>query len=337
MLETDRNQLYPLLFEPAYKQVLWGGVKFRTALNRALPEDAPSLGESWDICDRPNVSSEIINGSFAGMTLGELTEMYGSDLVGRSYHSGAFPLMVKIIDTGSGSTSLHVHPTDEFHMEQNEYCDAKTEMWYILQADKGARVFAGLRTDATRQKFLDRIRESDVLEQVQGFDSVVGDAYFIPGGRLHCLGQGNLVLEISRNSDTTFRLSDWNREDAGGLHRELHVRDAVTCLDFSDRAVPRVCGVSNRTSHNRKYSLISHCPFFHCDKLMLVEDWRDATDVRTGFHILTAVNQPFTVENSRFCTRVGVFESVLIPACFGDYMVRVTPGTEGTDIIRTTL
>ena len=311
-----------MLLNPYLRPMIWGGVRLKTKYNKV--SESENIGESWELTIRPEAVSTIANGVYEGKRLCDVMN-----------YDGTFPLLIKFIDARD-KLSVQVHPDDDI-TDTNGLPLGKTEMWYILQADKGARVFAGLRTDATRQKFLDRIRESDVLEQVQGFDSVVGDAYFIPGGRLHCLGQGNLVLEISRNSDTTFRLSDWNREDAGGLHRELHVRDAVTCLDFSDRAVPRVCGVSNRTSHNRKYSLISHCPFFHCDKLMLVEDWRDATDVRTGFHILTAVNQPFTVENSRFCTRVGVFESVLIPACFGDYMVRVTPGTEGTDIIRTTL
>ncbi len=334
MEELDRSELYPFLFEPAYKEVLWGGNKFRTVIGRDLPEDTPPLGESWDICDRPNISSTVINGRLAGATLGELLDTYRCDLAGRSYLGGAFPLMVKLLDTGSARMSVHVHPSDEFCAAQNTFCEPKAEMWYVLQADKGARIYAGLKTTATRHKFLDLVREKELLDELQSFDSVPGDAYFLPPGRVHSLGAGNLVLEISRNSDTVYRITDFGREDASGTKRQLHVREAVSCMDFIDRTVPRVCGVSNTSAHNRKYPIINRCPYFHCDSMVLVDDWRDETDVKTGFHILTSVGKAFDVGNDRFTTHVSPYESVLIPACFGSYMIHVQGET---DLIRTTL
>ncbi len=334
MDEIDKSELYPFLFEPAYKEVLWGGSKFRTVIGRNLPEDMPPLGESWEICDRPNISSTVINGSLAGASLGELVETYRHDLIGRNYSGGAFPLMVKLLDTGKAPMSVHVHPSDEYCAAQETHCEPKTEMWYILQADPDARVYAGLKPAAIRHKFLDLVREKELLDELQSFSSVPGDAYFLPAGRVHSLGMGNLVLEISRNSDTSYRITDFGREDSGGEKRSLSVREAIACMDFTDRTVPRVCGVSNRSAHNRKYPVINRCPYFRCDTLLLVDEWRDATDVRTGFHILTSADRPFDVGNDRFTTHVQPYESVLIPACFGNYLIRVQGETK---LIRTTL
>lgn len=133
-----------------------------------------------------------------------------------------------------------------------------------------------------------------------------------------------------------FRISDWNREDENGERRELNIRDALACTDFTDRMVPRICGASNTSPVNRKYPLINRCPSFHCDELMLVERWRDTTGPDNSFHILTAVSGPFSVGNERFLTHVKYGESVLIPACFGNYVISV-PENKETDIIRTTL
>jgi len=335
MITIEKDALYPLLFEPVYKSVFWGGNKLRTLLNRPLPPDTPPIGEAWDICDRPNVSSTVINGPLAGTTLAELAANFGCDLVGRSFQGGAFPVLVKIIDAAK-RLSLQVHPTEEFCREQNTFCEPKTEMLYVLQADPGARVYASLKHSVTRQQFMDCIHDPEIESLLQNFDSIPGDAYFLPPGRVHTLGAGNLVLEISQNGATTFRITDWNRVDESGEKRDLNVRDAVACMDFTDRTVPRICGASNTTDHNRKYPLVNHCQSFRCEELMLVEDWRSTTDKCASFHILTAIDHPFNVGSERGWTRVERGRSVLIPACFEDYMIAVENKT-GTNIIRTTL
>lgn len=330
------QKLYPLLFEPAYKQVFWGGKKIQNVLKRDLPDDILPIGESWEICDRPNISSEVLYGPLAGTQLRDLVEQYGQALVGRNYHSGPFPLMVKLISTAQ-PLSIQVHPTEEFCGKHTTFCEPKSEMWYILDAERDSTVSVGLKPTSTRQIFLSSIRESDLKDQLQEFSSVPGDAYFIPAGKVHTLSGGNLVLEISSNSDTAFRLTDWNRNDETGEKRELHIHDAVSCMDFIDRTPARICGASNTTNHNRKYPLVNRCPYFHCDALMLVANWRDTTGNGASCHILTAVNQPFEIHSGHFepvC--VGFGESVLIPACFGEYLIVVSPGAK-TDIIRTTL
>ncbi len=329
-----KDDLYPLLFEPAYKRVFWGGSKLRTMLNRPLAENE-RIGESWEICDRPNISNPVYNGPLEGTTLGTLVEHFGAEFVGKNYKGGAFPLMVKLIDARE-RLSLQVHPTDEFCRTRNTYCEPKAEMWYVMQADPGARIYANLNMASSPENFKNVVHESDVENHLQQFDAVVGDAYFIPPGRVHFLGAGCFVLEISQNSTTSFRLTDWNRVDENGAKRELNLRDAYSCIQFTDRTNPRICGASNHADHNRQYPLINRCPAFRCNELLLVNEMLDSTDRDNSCHILTAVNLPFEVGNSKVVTQVVPGSSVLIPACFGDYCIDVVSGKE-TSIIRTSL
>ncbi len=332
----SKEELYPFLFEPYYKTVLWGGTRIKTVLNRPLPDDADHVGEAWDICDRPGMESKVINGSLAGTTIHQLIEWYGAELVGSGFKGGRFPLMVKIIDSNQ-NLSLQVHPDEIYCAQQNGTCEPKTEMWYVLSAEKGAKIYVGLKSTTTRQKFLAHLNSAEMENDIQSFDSYPGDAYFIKAGRPHMIGAGNLLLEIQQNSDTTYRVYDWNRLGPDGKPRELHLDQAVACTDFMDRTVARISGVSGEVGHNRKYPIINRCQFFHCEDLKLISEWRSTTAGHPGScHILTAVNAPFDVGNEKFRTEVQPGTSVLIPACFGEYTIKVTGGIT-TSIVRTTL
>ena len=332
----SKEELYPFLFEPYYKTVLWGGTRIKTVLNRPLPDDADHVGEAWDICDRPGMESKVINGSLAGTTIHQLIEWYGAELVGAGFKGGRFSLMVKIIDSNQ-NLSLQVHPDENYCAQQNGTCEPKTEMWYVLSAEKGAKIYVGLKSTTTRQKFLEHLNSAEMESDIQSFDSYPGDAYFIKAGRPHMIGAGNLLLEIQQNSDTTYRVYDWNRLGPDGKPRELHLEQAVACTDFMDRTVARISGVSGEVGHNRKYPIINRCQFFYCEDLKLISEWRSTTAGHPGScHILTAVNAPFDVGNEKFRTAVQPGTSVLIPACFGEYTVKVTEGIT-TSIVRTTL
>ncbi|MBR2425363.1 MAG: class I mannose-6-phosphate isomerase [Lentisphaeria bacterium] len=331
-----KEELYPFLFEPYYKTVLWGGTRIKTVLNRPLPEDADHVGEAWDICDRPGMESKVTNGALAGTTIHQLIEWYGPELIGPDFKGGRFPLMVKIIDSNQ-NLSLQVHPDENYCAEKGGGCEPKTEMWYVLSAEKNAKIYVGLKSTTTRQKFLEHLNSAEMENDIQSFDSAAGDAYFIKAGRPHMIGAGNLLLEIQQNSDTTYRVYDWNRLGPDGKPRELHLEQAVACTDFMDRTVARISGVSGDTDHNRKYPIINRCQFFYCEDLKLVSEWRSTTIGQPGsFHILTAVNAPFNVGNTKFRTEVQPGSSVLIPACFGEYTVKVSAGIT-TSIVRTTL
>lgn len=336
MKAPEKEDFYPLLFESFYKKVLWGGTKLASVLKRPVTEDMGPIGEAWDICDRPGMESLVINGSMTGATLHELIECAGADLIGPKYQGGRFPLIVKIIDAKK-NLSMQVHPSESYcaRMPDDPY-EPKTEMWYILNAERSSKIYVGLKSTTTRQQFLSHMNTANIENDIQCFDSVPGDAYFINAGRVHMIGAGNLLLEISQNSNTTYRLYDWGRTDENGKPRELHLEKAVACMDFTDRTLSRITGSCDTAGHNRKYPVINRCPHFQCDDLKLVSEWRDDTETSGSFHILTAVNAPVSVQNSRFTTEVAAGCSVLVPACFGRYIIKVTPGIT-TTVIRTTL
>lgn len=332
MIDTDA--LYPLVFKPVYKEVMWGGNKLETILKRDVPSHCSPIGEAWEIVDRDDAVSIVENGPLKGETLRKLVEFYGKELIGAHFNGGKFPLLVKIIDAGK-RLSLQVHP-DEAACARTPGIEPKTEMWYIIQADKGAKIIAGLRNNTTKVQFLQNVASPEVERTLQIFDSVPGDAYFIKAGKVHAIGAGNLLLEIQQNSNTTFRISDWGRVDANGKSRELHVDAARDCIDFTDRTVPRISGPCDSTDRNRKYPVVNTCPFFKVEDLRLVENWRDNTNSTNSFHIITAINEPVTVGRDDRTVEVKAGSSCLIPAAFGLYHIFV-PAGKNTTVVKTTL
>ncbi len=331
----DKNQLYPIIFEPIYMARMWGGKKMAPVLNRQLPESTEPIGESWELVDREGEQSVIANGPLQGMTISQLIETYGRDIISPSYQGKKFPLMVKLIDAGK-RLSLQVHPDSDACAEIGEGAEPKTEMWYIISADRTAKIMAGIKQNATKRQIIDTMSGPDVEKYLQVFDSKPGDAYFIPSGKIHAIGSGNLLLEIQQNSDTTYRVSDWGRVDSNGKSRELHVEKALKSIAFTDRTPSRITGVSDNVAHNRKFPIIKHCPFFHVDDLRLVETWRDSTSESGSFHLITPINNPVTVGNEECRTQVPAGSTCFIPATFGVYWISLDTDQE-TTVVRTTL
>ena len=335
MVNLDKDALYPLLFEPACKQVIWGGHRLAEKYGRTLPANGAPVGESWEICDRPEFASPVSNGPLKGVTIRELVEKFGRELVGRSFRNGRFPILVKLLDAEK-RVSLQVHPSESACARIGGTAEPKTEMWYILDASEGATIIAGINPKSSKMRFMENLDSPDIEAQLQVFDSFPGDAYFIPAGRVHAIGAGNLLLEIQQNSDTTYRLSDWGRVGSDGKSRELHIEEALKCIDFMDRTVPRITGPSDQARHNRKFPLLKHCPYFQVEELLLTTDWHDSTVSTASFHLLTAVSAPFTVGRSGRTAEVPTGSTCLLPACFGSYTITPAAGGQHT-IIRTTL
>ena len=333
MTKLAPKHIYPLLFTPIYKEVIWGGAMLKTHLRRKTPTAKLPIGEAWEIVDRDGDVSVVENGPLKGSTLRELLEKYGKNIVGKDFDGGAFPLLVKIIDAGD-RLSLQVHP-DAAAAARQSNAEPKTEMWYVIAAKNDARIIAGLSRKCTKIGFLDLLDSPDIEDCLQVFESQPGDAYFINAGTVHAIGEGNLLLEIQQNSDTTYRLSDWGRVGPGGKPRQLHVKEALDCINFADRTSPRISGVTGETEHNRKFPIVKYCPHFLVDDLRLVEDWRDVTDGKS-FHLLTAVNAPVTVGNDEKSVKIPTGRTCLIPACFGAYHINVNPDRE-TTVIKTVL
>ena len=223
--------LYPFTFRPVFKERVWGGRELERLYRKPLPPGVP-IGESWEISDRPGDVSVIANGAHAGKDLRWLMENHAADLLGAAKpQGGRFPLLVKILDARD-KLSLQVHPPPAKAAELGG--EPKTEMWYVAEAAPGAELYVGLKRGVTRASFEQRLEAGTVAECFHRVRVRRGDAMFLPSGRVHALGAGLVVFEIQQNSDTTYRVFDWNRLGLDGKPRELHIPQALASIDFGD-------------------------------------------------------------------------------------------------------
>ncbi len=229
---------YPIRFVPIYQERVWGGRRLESVYGRKLPGAVP-IGESWEISDREGASSVVANGPWAGRTLAELLARDASGLMGDArahLRAGRFPLLVKVLDARE-VLSLQVHPpADQTRRLGGE---PKSEMWYFTDVEPGAEILVGLRPGTTRDGFQRQLAAGDVEQCFHRIPVAPGDAMFLPSGRVHAIGAGLLLFEIQENSDTTFRVFDWNRKGLDGEPRPLHVAESMESIDFEDYA-PRL-------------------------------------------------------------------------------------------------
>jgi mannose-6-phosphate isomerase len=223
--------LYPLTFHPIFKERVWGGRKLEQLYSKPLPPGVP-IGESWEISDRPGDVSVIANGPSAGKDLHWAVENHALELLGtaKAQHE-RFPLLVKILDARE-MLSLQVHPPANKAAELGG--EPKTEMWYIADAAPGAELYLGLKRGVTRLEFEEKLRAGTVADCVHRVKVRAGDAMFLPSGRLHAIGAGLVIFEIQQNSDTTYRVFDWNRPGLDGKPRDLHIPKSLASIDFND-------------------------------------------------------------------------------------------------------
>lgn len=257
--------LYPLTFRPIFKPRPWGGRNLERLFAKPLPPDVP-VGESWEISDRPGDVSLIAHGPLAGRDLHWLVQNRGAEVLGDApLQNGRFPLLVKILDAQE-VLSLQVHPPP--HMAAALGGEPKTELWYVAHAAPGAELFAGLKRGVTRAEFEQRLRAGTVAECIHRIPVRAGDALFLPSGRVHALGGGLVIFEIQQNSDTTYRVFDWNRVGLDGKPRQLHVAEALASMDFNDIEPALLPGGFTGEGAVRRRPLVEHA-LFCVDALLL--------------------------------------------------------------------
>lgn len=249
----------PLSFTPIYQERIWGGRTLEQSLGRELPASKP-IGESWDVVDRPEAQSVINAGPLRGINLHTLWTQHRAAVFGEGTHpSERFPLLVKILDAQE-SLSVQVHPSGG--EKEAALGEPKNEWWYILEAKPQASIYAGFTRPLTRTEFATASTQGSIENLLHRIPVKAGDSIYVPGGRCHAIGAGCLIAEIQQNSDTTFRVFDWNRLGPGGQPRALHLAESLACTDFLDVAPPVAPALAEAPFS---------CAFFGVEKIHLRE------------------------------------------------------------------
>src|SRR6266513_2868523 len=221
----------PLTFRPIFMERSGGGRQLAELFGKKLPANKP-IGESWEIVDRPESQSVVANGPLAGKTLHELWSQHRKEIFGDVPEAPRFPLLIKLLDAQE-KLSLQVHPPAKIAAKLGG--EPKTECWYVASAEADAELFVGFKKSITREEFEKSLRAGSAADQVHAIQVKAGDGMFLPAGRFHAVGAGNVLVEVQQNSDTTYRVFDWNRVDQlTGKPRQLDVDQALESIDFSD-------------------------------------------------------------------------------------------------------
>jgi mannose-6-phosphate isomerase len=298
---------------------VWGGRRFGTLLNKTLPHGS-SIGELWEMVDRPEAQSVVHTGSLKGKTLHDLWIHHRGLVFGERHlanRSPRFPLLIKLLDARE-RLSVQVHPP--LTGSDEPLGEPKTECWYFLHASEGSSIYAGLKRGVTRDSFEEAMQRGTVEETLHRVPVTTGESIFIPSGRLHAIGDGLMIVEVQQNSDTTFRVFDWNRIGLDGKPRELHPEKSLDSIDFDDFE-PAVTPASQL--------VVADCPYFHVEKKTLSSPLAIS---KTGdFSIVTCLDG--ALECAGISLKPGGF--LLVPACLDGAML--TPSAPNTSVLITRL
>lgn len=299
-------------FEPNLKTVLWGGEKIATLKGLSLPPGR-TIGESWEVSGLTGRESVVSSGRDAGLTLRQLISRYRGHLVGNRVYrrfGNEFPLIIKFIDARS-DLSVQVHPGDNLALERHG-CSGKAEMWYIIEADDDAALYAGNCRELSPDEMADCLSRHDIGAELRRHTTAPGDCFFLPAGTLHSIGAGNLLLEVQQASDITYRVWDYDRLDGNGQPRELHTHLAVDAIDYANMTGDR------RIDYDRDSATVTlvNSPYFTVGRLML-----DSTSPQTvampydAFLVIVNIDGEAVInaDNAKPAT-LHRGETILIPA-----------------------
>ena len=312
------KNLYPFKFTPQYLDKIWGGQKIKTHLGKDFGK-LPNCGESWEISGVQDHVSVVSNGFLAGNNLEELIEIYMGELVGdRVYEKFGteFPLLIKFIDAND-DLSIQVHPNDELSKKRHQ-AFGKTEMWYVLQADQGAKLNLGFKEELSKEKYLEKF-EAGQLMDILNFEEVnAGDVLFMPAGRVHAIGRGVLVAEIQQTSDVTYRIYDYDRKDSEGNGRELHTELALDAIDFT---VPETYKTEYAEKKNEPVEVVT-CNYFTTNVLELTDKLERDFHKLDSFVIYICLEGDYEIEYEGGVETATKGETVLVPAAIENYFIK---------------
>ncbi len=311
------EKLYPLKFKTQYMDKIWGGQKVRTHLGKDFGK-LPNCGETWEISGVQDHVSVVSNGFLAGNSLEELIEVYMGDLVGDKVYERfgvEFPLLIKFIDAND-DLSIQVHPDDELSKKRHQ-AFGKTEMWYVMQADQGAKLNLGFKEELTKEQYLEKF-EAGKLMDILNFEEVKeGDVLFMPAGRVHAIGRGVLVAEIQQTSDVTYRIYDYERKDAEGNERELHTELALDAIDFT---VPESYKTEYEAKQNDSVEVVK-CDYFTTNVLELNQKLERDFHQEDSFVIYICLEGELTIDFEGGSESVKKGDTVLVPAALEQFFL----------------
>ncbi|KAA6345862.1 Mannose-6-phosphate isomerase ManA [termite gut metagenome] len=311
--------MYPLKFEPILKQLLWGGNKIIPF--KQLNDTLEKVGESWELSGVENNESIVANGADKGRTLTELLRKYREELIGEINYArfgNKFPLLIKFIDAKQ-DLSIQVHPSDELAKKRHNAM-GKTEMWYVVDVDKGAKLRSGFSQQITPKEYKERVQNNTITNVLQEYEIQKGDVFFLPAGRVHSIGAGSFIAEIQQTSDITYRIYDFNRKDANGKSRELHTDLAREAIDYEVLADYRT---HYKPLKNEPVELVA-CSYFTTSLYDITEEISCDYSELDSFVIFVCIEGACQLtDNEQNTVTLHAGETVLLPAT--TQMLVITP------------
>jgi mannose-6-phosphate isomerase len=314
--------MYPLRFEPLFRRYLWGGRRLAEVLNKPIGDE--SAAESWEVVDHGADQSVVAFGALAGTSLHQLVENQGEQLLGKTLADqlmsasipeqlrGRFPLLLKFLDANK-DLSVQVHPDDTFGATLNPPDLGKTEAWYVMHADPGAKIYSGLKDGTTEESFRQAIEDNQFENVLHSFEPNAGDCVFIPAGTMHAIGAGLLIAEIQQASATTFRIYDWGRVDKDGNSRALHIDQGVKATDFARGPVNASAAVQQTDEAGQALSQLVACDKFVMNRRSISAPITVGGD--GNFRILAVTKGSVEIENDPATEPLRMGQTALLPAC----------------------
>ena len=300
---------YPIKFNPILQDKIWGGNKLTTTLNKN--SNSENTGESWEISSVPGNISIVSNGPAKGLDLEQLISLYKGEILGNANYTqfgNKFPLLIKFIDAKS-DLSVQLHPNDDLAKKRHNSF-GKTEMWYVLQADEGAKLNIGFKEQLNKGQYMKALNSGEIVSLLNYEEAKAGDAVFINTGKVHAIGGGILLAEIQQTSDITYRIYDWERTDSNGNFRELHTDLALDAIDFEKKNDYRLSYLKNPNQTSK----IADCQYFKTNYVLVEGNVSRNHSKIDSFIVYICTEGEGLIATTENSIKIRKGETVLIPA-----------------------
>ena len=313
------KSMYPLKFKPIYKEKIWGGNNLSGEFNRELPSDL--IGESWELAAHQKGVSKVANGPWAGKSIIEVIDAEGAKILGNQAAKDCydkFPLLIKFLDAND-KLSVQVHPDEKYALKEKIGDLGKTEVWYIIAAQKGAKLIFGIKDGVTKAEFKKAIKEKSLRDKLVEVEVGPGDAFYIPAGTVHAIQEGIVLAEIQQNSDATYRVYDWNRVGQDGKSRQLHIKQALEVIDFGAKNTKITPLQLEAKSYLREILAASN--EFIVESIELKNSFK-AQLSGERFEIFQVIKGETSLVYQQGELKLKAGETILLPAQLGEYQLK---------------